>query len=421
MNVLLIPMGTPGDIQPFIELGIELRRRGHAPKVLVHANHRGWVERHGLGFVELGPVEEYDRLLADRNLWNMHKAPRVFAKRLVLPTMRRMYDAIDRERQAGPLVVVGQTLALGARLAHEKLGVPLVTIHRQPASLRSLHDTPLLPYFLMGPRVPRWLKRVQYRLLDASLEHRYALRVNASRAELGLPPVRRVVSEWSSSPQLSLCFWPDWFAAPQPDWPANTLTIGFDVQTQGEREPDERLVRFLEAGDKPILFTAGSGMRHGRAFYEASAEACARIGRRGLLVTRAPDQVPASLPDGVMHVEYAPFNWLLPRCAAAVHHAGIGTCAQALAAGVPQLCMPGIVFDTPDNAVRLRRLGVARIVPAKRYTAPRVARELATLLADPAVPQRCAELAERVRREQAVTRACEQIERLAAQTGAAQS
>lgn len=412
MKILLIPMGTPGDIQAFIELGIELRRRGHAPQVLAHATHHAWVQRAGLDFIELGPAGEYERLLADRNLWTMHKAPRVFAKRLVLPTLRPMYEAIEREHQAGPVVVVAQTMALGARVANEKLGVPLVTVHRQPASLRSMHESPRLPYFALGPRVPPWLKRVQYRLLDASLDHRYAAGVNAFRGELGLPPVRRVVSEWSMSPQLSLCLWPSWFAAPQPDWPANTIAVGFDLQTQGEREPDETLRRFLAAGDKPVLFTAGSGMRHGRSFYEESARACDLMSRRGVLVTRAADQVPTDLPGDVIHVAYAPFNWLLPRCAAVVHHAGIGTCAQSIAAGVPQLCMPGIVFDTIDNAARLQRLGVACTVRANRYRADRVAAALQGLLADPSLSSRCADLAARARADHALERACDAIEKM---------
>ena len=80
-------------------------------------------------------------------------------------------------------------------------------------------------------------------------------------------------------------------------------------------------------------------------------------GRRGLLLSRHREHIPRTLPSDVRHVEYAPFSELLPRCAALVHHGGIGTSAQALAAGVPQLIMP-MGHDQPDNSRACsRRIG----------------------------------------------------------------
>lgn len=410
MKVLLIPMGTPGDVQPFIDLGLALMARGHAVRLVAHANFREWVERYGVPFVELGPAAQYERLLADKNLWTIHKSPRVFAKKLVLPTLQPMYEIIRDTHADGGTVVVAQTMALGARVARDKLDIPLVTIHRQPAVLRSLRDSPHVPYFAFGRFVPGLIKRLEYRLIDATIDHTYGPRLNGFRAELGLEPVRRIVGQWLHSPDKVLGFWPEWFASPQPDWPANMQLVGFDVQTRGEQDPPAELVTFLEQGDPPIVFTVGSGMQHGRSFYEASARACALLGRRGVLVTRKADQIPDDLPDSVLHATYAPFNWLLPQCAAVVHHAGIGTIAQSLAAGIPQIGMPGVVFDTPDNAIRLKRLGAAEAILRKHYTPERVAGMLRKLLEDPAVATRAKELAAQVRSNDAISKAADEIE-----------
>ncbi len=92
--------------------------------------------------------------------------------------------------------------------------------------------------------------------------------------------------------------------------------------------------------DKPIAFTPGSAMSHARDFFQASADACAKLKRRGILLTRHLENIPDSLPEGVIHVSYAPFSELLPHCAAIVHHGGIGTTAQALQSATPQLIMP---------------------------------------------------------------------------------
>jgi UDP:flavonoid glycosyltransferase YjiC (YdhE family) len=98
-------------------------------------------------------------------------------------------------------------------------------------------------------------------------------------------------------------------------------------------------------------------------------DACRRLGRRGLLLSRYRDQLPADLPPGVRHFDYVPLSRVLPRAAALVSHGGIGTLSQALAAGIPQLIMP-LGFDQFDNAARLGRLGVAATLTPRPSVAP---------------------------------------------------
>ena len=108
---------------------------------------------------------------------------------------------------------------------------------------------------------------------------------------------------------------------------------------------------------------------------------------------------------------YVPFSQVLPRCAAIVHHAGIGTSAQALAAGIPQLTMP-MGFDQPDNTTRLWRLGAARWVVPNRFNGERVANELAALLDDPRTSERCRHWAEEMRRGDPLLETCAALEAL---------
>jgi UDP:flavonoid glycosyltransferase YjiC (YdhE family) len=78
----------------------------------------------------------------------------------------------------------------------------------------------------------------------------------------------------------------------------------------------------------------------------------------------------------MLHASYAPFSKIFPRAAVVIHHGGIGTCAQAMAAGVPQVVMP-LAFDQFDNAARLQKLGLAVVLPAQRFTARRAAMAIA--------------------------------------------
>ena len=135
-------------------------------------------------------------------------------------------------------------------------------------------------------------------------------------------------------------------------------------------------------------------MLHGHEFFSEAVAACKRLRQRGVLLTRHPEQLPDRLPDEVLHVEFVPLSWLAPRSAAIVHHAGIGTLAQGLAAGIPHLAMP-MSHDQPDNAARLRRLGVGLTLPPKQFRTPRIAAALDELLGSSEVLARCRGLADR--------------------------
>src|SRR6185295_8567691 len=116
---------------------------------------------------------------------------------------------------------------------------------------------------------------------------------------------------------------------------------------------------------------------------------------RGVLLTGFGDQLPQPLPAGLVHASYASFSRLLPKAAAIVHHGGIGTIAQALRAGVPQLVTP-MNFDQPDNARRVERLGVADRLRMRDYQPAVAARKLSALIASPQIAAQCRVMAGRL-------------------------
>jgi len=157
------------------------------------------------------------------------------------------------------------------------------------------------------------------------------------------------------------------------------------------------------------VITPGSANRHAAAFFRAAIDAAGRLRRRALLVTGYGDHVPHPLPTHAHHATFAPFSTLFPGVAAVVHHGGIGTCAQGLAAGVPQLVMP-MGFDQPDNAARLVRLGVGHVIRPAQFTAPAVAAALDRLLSSAAVADRCAQWRREICASEAAARTCDLIE-----------
>jgi UDP:flavonoid glycosyltransferase YjiC (YdhE family) len=171
--------------------------------------------------------------------------------------------------------------------------------------------------------------------------------------------------------------------------------------------------RFLDAGPPPLVFTLGSSaVVDAGPFYDHSVAAARLLGRRAvLLVGNDPRNQPAALPDGIVAFAYAPYSDLFPRAAAVVHQGGIGTTAQAMRSGRPMLVMP-YAHDQPDNAERVKRLGIARTIGRHRYTPARAAAELRHLLDNPLYRQRAAAVGEQVRQEDGVRAACDALEGL---------
>lgn len=422
LDVLMVPVGSHGDVHPFVGIGARLRERGHHVTVATNAHFADLVRRVGLDFVECGSEQEFRETIKDPDLWHPRKAFATVMAKGVVPWLRPMYEMVrartanGRDTAGRRTVVVAHALAFGARLAHDKLGgsFPMATVHLQPSVFRTVYQTPVFEGLWMPQRMPRWMKTAIWKLADAMLVKRVAEGpINQVRREIGLAPVHDVLGAWWNSPQLVIGMFPEWFGPIQPDWPKQLRLAGFPLWDERGVEPlDDALARFLAAGSKPIAFTPGSAMVHGREFFADGAEACRRLGRRGILLTRHREQVPTELPEGVIHVSYVPFSQLLPHCAALVHHGGIGTTAQALAAGVPQVIMP-MAHDQPDNAARVGRLGVGQTVREKDYNADTASAALGELLGSPDVVARAKSVAGRFVGVDGIGRACELIEGMA--------
>jgi len=292
--------------------------------------------------------------------------------------------------------------------------MPWVATILAPLSLFSDGDFPVLPSLPgLAPamRAWPWLRRTLMRVVRRETA-KWTAPLDAMRARHGLPPAGNPLIEGQYSPHLNLALFSRVMAQPQPDWPPRTRVTGF-VFYNGPSAPPAELDAFLAAGPPPIVFTLGSSAvgAAGR-FYHESAAAAARLGVRAVLLTGGfAANRPARVPDGVLLVDRAPHQLLFPRARAVVHQGGAGTTAQALRAGCPMLVVPHS-HDQPDNAWRVARLGVARTLYPKRYTAARAASELQRLLDDPSYAARAREAAVIVAAEGGAHAAADAIQEL---------
>lgn len=411
-RILIAALGSHGDVHPFVGLAAALRRRGHDVTLIAPAIFEQLTKSVDLDFAPIGTIEQFQQWTQDAALWRPIRGFHLIAERcgqLAEPYYREIAQRVER----GRTVLVLSTLVFGGRIAQEKLRIPAVSVHLSPAIFRSVQSPPRTPPLPVAPGMPAWWNRSVYAIADALLIDRAMGRaLNAFRTTLDLPAVSGILRNWIHSPDRVIGLFPDWFAPPQPDWPKQTVTTGFPLYDESDVTPiDASLEKFLSEGDAPIAFTPGSAMRHGKKFFTAAVHACQSLGRRGVLLSRFPDHIPANLPAGIRHVEYAPFSRMLPCCAAIVHHGGIGTTAQALASGVPQVAMP-MAHDQFDNAARMKRLGVGEVLPMRKCSGASLAGALRNAM-DDSHRADCAAVKQRFESDDSLPRTVEWIEQTA--------
>ena len=419
-RIVLATFGSFGDLHPYLAVALALKARGHRATVATSALYREKVLATGLEFAALRPdlpAPGTDPELI-RRLMDPARGTERIVREVFMPAVRPMFEDLLAACTAdgGADVLVSHPLVYPAPIVVAKTpGLRWASSHLAPIGFLSVHDPPVLPPFPgterlrpLGPGFHRALFGLAKRVSRS-----WARPLDELRAEHGLPPVADPLFDDAHSPALVLALFSAHFAAPPPDWPPQTCVTGFpfhDLLAGDDVGLSTDLARFLDAGPPPVVFTLGtSAVRTAGDFFAQSLDAAEALGRRAvLLVGPDPRNRPAraSRSDDVILAEYAPCSGLFPRAAAVVHQGGIGTTAQALRAGVPALVVP-FAHDQPDNAARVRRLGVGRVLPRSRYRAARVAAELRALLNGETYARPARELGERIRRENGAETAAE--------------
>jgi rhamnosyltransferase subunit B len=411
MRTLVVALGSAGDVHPFIGIALELRKRGHQVTFLTNSFFESLVRSLGLEFQSIGRVEDYERATRDPDLWNSTKGMEVVWRTVFEPAIRPTYDFIRDLADPRKYTTVASAWAFGARLAQEKLGVSLITAYLQPGMLRTQYG----PLEIAGVRVPGWMpnrvRRWLWKMIDALyLDRLFGPALNRFRQELGLKPVNEILGHWIHSPDRGIALFPDWFAQPPQDWPNQVAITGFPLfDERSLHDLPTELEEFLAEGDHPVVFTPGSAMEHAAEFFRVSLEACLALRRRAIFLTSYHDQLPRELPHTIRHFDYVPFSRLLPYAAALVHHGGIGSCAQAMKAGIPHLIMP-MAHDQFSNAFRVEALGLGFNVRRNRYVKAVVIDKLENLLKAESIKLRCREVAELFGRKNPLSEICDLVE-----------
>lgn len=421
MRVVFFSYGTRGDAQPQVVLASTLQERGYQVRVCAPENLRAFVEASGIEYAPLFGNSQEILESEDGRRWLRSGNVRAFMKAaaeivtLVNPEVFKGALAAVQDADA----IVGGTLAenLAFTLAeHKKL--PLVLGHTIPYETTGAYPSPLVTRARLPLSSLNRLTHALFRKLAWGI-HRDTL--NPFRVSLGLAPLsstivgaahtRRAAAAAPGGERV-LQLWSEHVLPHPADAAPHVATTGYLRvppalrERLGEAKPPPTLVDWLARGKPPVYFGFGSmPVLDPRAMAQQVLDVATALDVRVVLSagwTRTAD-MRSLTGDRLRVIDAVDHGWLLPQCAAAVHHGGAGTTAASLEAGAPTLVC-SVFADQPFWGERVARLGVGAHVPFAKLSPESLADGLRAVLGDD-VRARAASLAARLRGEDGVATA----------------
>lgn len=422
MRILLLTLGTRGDVQPFVALGRALKERGHEVSICTSSGFAPFIEAYGLHYshlnndiLELVDSEAGREAMGSTGVlaslrW-MAKAARLF-KPIFRRTLLEQWEAAQRAE-----AIVYHPGAVGGYHIVEALGIPGVMADPLPTWVPTAAFPNLVtPDLGFGG----WYNRLTYRAMPLLIRAMYGSVVTRWRREsLGLsrrPLFSDELVQANGEPVPILLGFSPSVVTPPSDWPESVKVTGYWLlDAAPDWQPPPGLQDFLESGPPPVF--VGFGSMAGRDPARTTRivlEALERSGRRGVLVAGWGGLGCCETPEGVYVAESVPYDWLLPRVAAVVHHGGAGTTAAGLRAGKPTVVCP-FVADQPFWGRRVAQLGVGpQPIPQRRLNPTNLAAAIQTATTDPQMQRRAAELGAKLHGEDGTANAADLIEKAVA-------
>ncbi|MCC6587050.1 MAG: glycosyltransferase family 1 protein [Bryobacterales bacterium] len=416
MRIDILAIGSRGDVQPYIALGLGLQTAGFRVRIVTLGGFEDLVRDHRLEHLAVGPSPQEIAGSAHGRDWVRRRAKaggflRGFI-RVAGPLLNEGMSDYWRGRP-NPQAIVSSPMGMlmGEHVA-EKLGVPLIEAQLAPPALFTNYDWD-------GNTGPGVLLRQN---AEASVHVVFNLLmwtmirsgINAARREvLDLPPLTLLhpVGATGRRRRLMLCGHSPAVAVRKPDWPDWIHVTGYwFLEEPPGWAPPAGLSEFLESGEPPVFIGFGSTPFPNPAqATDMVVRAVARGNRRAVVVAGASGLHTGRLSGAVLSVDSVPHGWLFPRMSAAVHHGGAGVTGAALRAGLPSVVVP-VFADQPFWAGRVYALGAGPPpIPARKLTEDNLSSAIGAT-ADKGIRERAADLGNRIRAESGVTRAVDIIQ-----------
>ena len=201
MHVVMVPVGSAGDVLPFVALGRSLRQRGHEVCVLANEVFRNIIEGAELKFVPLGTEELYSAIVNHPHLWDPHRSSGYLFEQLIAYTSMT-FDAVMEQARPKKSVLLCSPTAFGALLAQEKLNLPTATLNVQPRFIFSAHYPIVTPSGRRLDWMPMWLRRGLVFLASRQMDRNLRRPLDGIRSVGFVPLLVAVIADRALTPLI---------------------------------------------------------------------------------------------------------------------------------------------------------------------------------------------------------------------------
>jgi len=402
VKICILTIGSRGDVQPYIALGLGLEVAGHEVTISTLAEFKPLVTQYGLLHDSLrGDFLNVAQSTIGQKGGNQLKRIRQYVE-MAKDTLADEWASAQKAE-----VLIYSPAAIGGYHIAEKLEIP--TFAAFPAPLYSPtkdFPSPFLPFHNLGP-----FNKLSHQLFATLGPAMYRGPINQFRKNvLDLPPAKRE-NMLRGEPITKLYAYSKLVVPTPADWDESSVVTGYwFLDAPADWQPDPELVRFLQDGPTPVYIGFGSMfIGGGKQRTEIALQALRLAGQRGILATGWGGLTADTSSKDVFVLDSIPHDWLFPRVATIVHHGGAGTTGAALRAGKPQIICP-FVGDQYFWGQRTADLGVAPSpIPQAKLTAERLADAIKYAVANTSVQQRALSVGESIRAENGIERAVKHI------------
>ncbi|KAI0966464.1 hypothetical protein F4678DRAFT_449497 [Xylaria arbuscula] len=442
LNVVIQIVGSRGDVQPFIALGLVLKNTyGHRIRVATHATFQKFVEENGLEFFAIGgdPAELMAFMVKNPGLmpgmdalkegeitkrrkgieqivmgcWRscietgdgLGPAPRFSRRDEEIPSDATPVMGDSRHKPFVADVIIANPPSFAHIHVAEKFGVPLHLMFTMPWSPTRAFPQPLAN-IQSSNTDPVTTNYLSYAMVEMMTWQGLGDVINRFRTKvLDLEPLALI---WAPGvlTRLRIPYTYCWSPAliPKPnDWGSHIDIAGFYfLNLASSYVPDPELAAFLAAGPPPVYIGFGSiVVDDPDGLTNIIFNAVAATGVRAL-VSKGWGGLGADsigIPEGVFMLGNVPHDWLFKKVSAVCHHGGAGTTAAGIQAGKPTIVVP-FFGDQPFWGAMVARAGAGPDpIPYKKLTAEGLA-EAIRIAVKAETQEKAKELGQRIREEQ---------------------
>ncbi len=427
-EIIFVAFGSLGDINPLLAVAQKMKHT-HTLIFLANEYFRAHITKSGVPFHAVGEVEE--QLSAKESKASTGETAEGCISRfenIIGKNFERTYKFIeDKINDGKQLIVISHGNLSPAVPACEKFGIPLIITHYAPAHVPHNREDAIMCMTFYGKN--EWLLRnITFPVMDFFAQLNFDIKpaYNKYREQFGLPPLRNYFERlWDRITfksqrynsglhiPLEIALLPKWFSEPLDKSLDSIKFAGFPFYIDENTTNNQLVGEFIQQHGKPIVFTPGSVVEDVDAFCEQIIPICRKLGSPGIFASRhgkegfdaleKVDDVP------LLYLDHADLNYLLPKSRCLIHHGGVGTIAQAIKAGIPQIVRPRM-YDQPSNGIRVMMYGLGGSVAPQSYDADTVANILMHIESNPKHKEFLDHYSQSVKEEDGVLNACVFIE-----------